>query len=68
MHHRYSVTPIRAMASGPSRSTGSGVPSVLLSRAHGPSRRRDCHLLAPPCTFIRGFNTTIGINRGVSVK
>ena len=21
-----------------------------------PSRRRDCHLMAPPCTFIRCFN------------
>ena len=26
-----------------------------------PSRRRDCHLTAPPCTFIRCFNR---VNRG----
>ena len=31
----------------------------------GISRRRDCHLMAPPCTFIRCFN---GDKQGVSSK
>ena len=33
--------------------------STSASEAAGPpppSRRRDCHLMAPPCTFIRCFN------------
>ena len=37
-----------------------------LDRPGGPSRRRDCHMIAPPCTFGRCFNRDI--NRGVSSK
>ena len=33
--------------------------------AGGGSRRRDCHLMVPPCTFIRCFNRD---NQGVSSK
>ena len=38
---------------------------VLLRRLRFLSRRRDCHLTAPPCTFSRCFNRD---KQGVSVK
>ena len=30
---------------------------IVGSKAPSPSRRRDCHLMAPPCTFVRCFNS-----------
>ena len=38
---------------------------ITAEGAGGCSRRRDCHLMAPPCTFVRCFN---GDRQGVSVK
>ena len=43
---------------------------LLVHNQEGPqkgsaSRRRDCHLMAPPCTFIRCFNRN---KQGVSSK